>query len=146
MDLMPKMIERKDGLVEHQHGIVHAEIVNAGLRNVFDRSNHVVSEITDRAARERRKIGQLHGFKAVHRSSQVLNKVGGLSVTVMRYEKWLDTEKRVPRDPFATFNALEKKGVRPVLLQLQKCRDRRQEIRNDGFVHGNHVPPRLKVF
>src|SRR5437867_5606009 len=143
---MPQMIKRKEGLVEHQSRIVDTKIVNAGLRNLFDRSNHVVAEVADSAAREWRKVRQLHEFEARHRRAQVFNEVRRMPITIARYEKWVDAQEGISRNPFPAFNALEKKCMRPILLQLQKRRHGRQEVRHNRFVDRNHVPLRLKIF
>src|SRR5262249_14989648 len=93
MDLMPQMIERQNGLIKHQNGIVHAEIIDARLWNIFDGSNHLVAEIPDRSAGEWRQVGQLHGFETLHRRAQILNEVRGFAITASRYQKGIDAEE-----------------------------------------------------
>lgn len=144
MDLMPQMIKRKHGLVEHENRIVHSQIIDTRLWNVFDGTDHVVTEITNCATRKGRKVRQLHRLESRHRGPQVLHEISRLSILVALHEEWIAAQKRVPRNPFTTFHTFKEESVRSILLQLQKRRNRRQEIGNDRLIDGNDVSLRLK--
>src|SRR6266478_583009 len=122
------MIKRQHRFVKHENGVVHGKIINAGLRNIFDSTNHVVAEVTNSTSGERRQVRQLYGFEARHGCAQIFHETRRLAVTAALDKKWISSQERVARDSLAAFNTLEQESVRAVSFQLQKRRHRRQEI------------------
>ena len=146
VNLVAQVVERQHGFVEHQNGIIKAQVVGAGIRNVFDRPYHVVAEVTDSATGKWGKIRKAHGVESGHRGTKILYEIGGLPVPIALDQKRISAQERVPGDSFAAFDTLQQKSVRAVFLQLQESRHRRQKIGDDRLVHRNDIPLRLKLF
>src|SRR5213593_3597854 len=140
------MVECEHGFIEHQNGIVDSQVVGAPIRNVLYCPDHFVTKVTDSAACKGRKIGYADGMESCHCRAKVLDKIGGLSVAIALDQKRISAQKGVPGDSLAAFDTLQQESIRAVFLQLQKCRDGRQEISNDRLIDRNDISLRLEFF
>jgi len=77
---------------------------------------------------------------------QGLHEICRLAISITLDQKRIAAEEGIPRDSLAAFNTLKQKSVRSVFLQLQEGGDRRQEIGDNRFVDGDHIPLRLELF
>src|SRR4051794_30339754 len=145
MNLVPQVIECQHGFIEHENSVIDSEIVDSRARNIFDRSDHVVTEVAHGAAGEGRKVGELDGFEAIHRGPQILEKVRRSSVLKALDQERITAQEGISRDSFAAFNAFQKKCVRSLFFKLQESRYGRQKIRNHGLIDRNHIALRLKL-
>src|SRR3954470_10618704 len=94
---MTQMVKRQDGLVKHQNGVIHSEVVSPCIGNIFDRANHVVAEVADGAASEWRKTRNLHRFELRHRLAKVLDELfaGTVFSAATHDEKRITAQERI---------------------------------------------------
>src|SRR5262249_33709248 len=74
-EAMLHVIEGDDAVVEHEHGVVQADIVLQTLRETPDEPHHVVAEVADGTGHERRQLWHAYRAKALHVSAQERNGV-----------------------------------------------------------------------
>src|SRR5262249_32641509 len=103
----------------------------------------VIADEPHGAASEARKPGHERRLKLRHEPSQTLDewlvRFAGharpiddrASTALPQPQKWILSQERVTGDPPSPFHALKEERVSGVLGNLQECRHRRQEIRND---------------
>jgi hypothetical protein len=53
--------------------------------------------------------------------------------------EWIAAEKRVTRDRFPAFNAFEQECVVLAVFEFEESLDGRQQIRDHGSVHRDHI-------
>ena len=129
---MLEVVERDQHVGEHQRHVGQAEHVGVRLAERLDRAHAVVAEEADRAAGERRAVGE--------RRLAVLGDLGGgdrvrvaaVGEAPAHDLARLDADERPAPDALALLGRLEQER-RAGAAQLQERGDRRLGVRDEGL-------------
>ncbi len=149
VDLVAQVIERQQPIKKHEFGIGQCQVIFAMLANFFQLAHHVVREIPDRACRERRQPGNA-GWAML--AQQPLHHLENVVLDDFATPSALDfnrslvgphphvrprAQECVAADLLAAFHRLQQERMRFFAGDRQKGGHRRQQIRADGFHHGD---------
>ena len=145
---MLDVIERQDGIEQHEPGSVRAVTRRAQIpEHRLEPGRRAVSEIADRAAGKPREIGHERRSEVGHQTAQRLHEGpiafrqlprpldGLLAVARPEDEERILAQERIPADVLAAFHAFQEKRVVRVLGDFQERRDRREEVGHDLLDH-----------
>ena len=149
---MLHVVESHQAEIEHHHAVVQIQIVAPARRNLFDQPHHVVREIADRSANQRRQARHAHRLIALGELPQTLE--SGFASKFLRLPPVSRLHFRprerntscgfapgecVARDIFAALDAFEQERIFRIVRQAQMRAHRRQQIRRERLVHRNQV-------
>src|SRR5688500_6608657 len=134
------MIEGENRLVKHQRSVIHSKIVPPGVRNIFDRPDHVVAEVADGATGDRRKARNLHRLETLQSRAQILHELSSrLSLLESADQEGIATQEGIACDGFAAFNTFQEECVRSTLLELEKYRHGCEKVCDYRLVYRNDI-------
>jgi hypothetical protein len=148
---MLHMVERDQAVKEHEHRVKQANFVAQFLRQPLDEAHHVVAEVADRTGNERRQSRKANRPKTLNTRAQKRNGIfffpndaiaalqNARAICITKNFFGIRTGKRVTRDFFAAFHALQQERMPRTLCDA--------EIRADGCeqVGGKNVINRYEI-
>ncbi len=145
------VIEGHEAVIEHEHGVVQANLIAEALGDALNQPHHVITEIADGAGDQRRQSGKAHGTKALDAFAQEGDGVAlfpNHAVTAFQdtgpvgvAENFLGmrTREGVARDFFASLDTFEEEGIPGTLGNAQVGADGGQQVRGKNVVDRDEI-------
>ena len=150
-DALQNVVEGDDAKIERHHGVVLADVVAQALGQPLDQPHHVVGEVADSSAHQRRQAGDAH--QAISRQA-IAQELDGVPLfpkqAALAFENTgivgvaegfagVCAHKGIARDFLTAFDALQQEGVAGAAGQLQVGGNRREQVRRERIAHRNEI-------
>src|SRR5580700_6531911 len=146
-----QVIESDDAVIEHQHGVVQADVVAQAFGELLDEADHVVGKIANGAGHERRQTRQAHRAEAVHPRAKKRHRIALFpndAVAALQHTSaagvpkdflGIRAGKCVAGDFFAALHAFQQKGVARTLGQTEISADGSEQVRRKYLINRDKV-------